>query len=691
VVSRWARALWLGVLAAAATFAAAVAGLSGLRPPAQMGWGAAAALAAGLLAFQQSLAPRVEWTRILQSPPEVGFGSLPALPRAFVDRRVPAARALAALRRRRGQAPTLVVTGLHGVGKTAFALLVAHLLRRTDYDDALFIQLGAEELVVKSADEVVEDILVALGASRTSLDPDPGSRRTALTNALTRRRPLLVLDDAVRADQLEGIRLPAGCAAVVTCDYELEAPLAEGAHPLRLQPLSWLASLRLLAWRIGWSRLLRSPRGTWRILKLCGGLPRKLTAVAGDLARAGHRNEVLADAARRLARQGVGNDVEDAVRASYLRLPDGERGLFQILGVLDATEVDPEVAAAALQAGPRTDEQVMGAAELLRSLVNAGLLEAAGPLVRRWRLHDSVRMVAREAAGTLSAAERLDAVERAVAVYLERVKTLRQLLTSEAARLNPELAALAQIEIDRQWANGTSAIDRTANEGLDLLAWLTGELVDLLFELADWPGLPSSATVVQALQRAARKRRDYALERRAHTWLEAGAYPTHLPSPRHSPRRRAHAADLQRRVHLCPQALSPHLASGMAASDTTAHPRLRNCHHRTAGGRCRVQRAATGHSGAGDGGQWNGPATGSRPALWSRTQSTSPGRTSTRAIRSSCTSTTARSPVLGPIAWAALLSPSRSCYRQVQSRPSRRSATVAVGSLAHEPNAGSCC
>ena len=50
--------------------------------------------------------------------------SSPPLPHGFVDRRVQIAKALRALRYRPNRAPLLVVTGLPGVGKTAFALVV---------------------------------------------------------------------------------------------------------------------------------------------------------------------------------------------------------------------------------------------------------------------------------------------------------------------------------------------------------------------------------------------------------------------------------------------------------------------------------------------------------------------------------------------------------------------------------------
>ena len=196
-----------------------------------------------------------------------------------------------------------------------------------------------------------------------------------------------------------------------------------------------------------------------------------------------------------------------------------------------------------------------------------------------------------------------------------------------------------------------------------------------------WPGLPSRATVIQALQRAARTRSDHALKRRAHIWLERRGLPD---APPESLTRPPPTAGPPRRPPAPRAPSSPGTVTPPSKRDGTHRyertPRSSRCRHRPAGG----------HSRTGHGGPRAGSAAGSRPALWSRTESTSPARTSTPAIRSSCTSTTVRSPRSGPIEAAASPSPSRSSFRQVLSRQSRRSATVAVGSLAPERNAGSC-
>jgi hypothetical protein len=104
-------------------------------------------------------------------------------------------------------------------------------------------------------------------------------------------------------------------------------------------------------------------------------------------------------------------------------------------------------------------------------------------------------------------------------VFLRRVKALGELVTPEVRRLYPELAALAQIAIDRQWANATAEVDATARAGLDLLACLTGATIELLLDLVEWPAVPGAGRVMGRLLTAA-DQRNPALHARVRAWFE---------------------------------------------------------------------------------------------------------------------------------------------------------------------------
>jgi hypothetical protein len=534
--SRWVLAMLFGSLAAIASFSAVVAGLSRLTLAAQLGWGLLAALAAGLLTFLQTFGQGVGSIRIPPPLPDEDLRiEVPATPRVFVDRRSQIARALLILRHRTG-APVLVVTGLSGVGKTTFALVVAKLLGRNDYHDLVFVRLHTTDQPAKSADEVVASTLVALGVSREAFDLSAERRQARLTDELRRRRALVVFDGAASAEQLAGVRLADGNAAIVTTDHELPRLLRTEAKQLRLQPLTIPQSLWLLARRIGMLRVASQPRGALRLVRSCGGLPGLLAAVAGDLSQEGNKHERLSEAASQIVDRlpSLDEEISRALTVSYQRLSIPQRRVVQLIGVLDATELDAVVVAAAL---PKIDatqwsgeqpspEQTI---KLLRDLVNAGLLEN-GPSAQRWYPHDLrwyphdlVRCFAREQARELDDADRSAAVASAAAIYLDRVKSLRDLKISEAARLYPELAAMAQAAIDREWARGTAAVDWAARCGLDLVGAISDDVVDLLFEFADWRGVPSPGIAVGALHQISRISRRHAapdLERRSAKWFE---------------------------------------------------------------------------------------------------------------------------------------------------------------------------
>jgi hypothetical protein len=84
-------------------------------------------------------------------------------------------------------------------------------------------------------------------------------------------------------------------------------------------------------------------------------------------------------------------------------------------------------------------------------------------------------------------------VSRTLPVYVRRAKTLGELLTPDVRRLYPELAALAQVAIDREWANATAEVDAAVRAGLDLLACLTGERSSYCSSSSSGPPCPAPA------------------------------------------------------------------------------------------------------------------------------------------------------------------------------------------------------
>jgi NB-ARC domain len=471
---------------------AAVAALSPL-------WGATVGVVA-LLGFTAGLlaaaAAVVEVLRPAEGLPDggalvagAGRHELPAGPKAFVGRRAEIARALQVLRRRRAEAPVATITGMPGVGKTALALVLAHHLARTEYpDDQLFISLDSR--LPASPADALYDQLLAFGVPPAKVPGDQDGRRRMYLDALHGRRALVVLDDVTTAEQMRALWPPSGCAAIVTGPVELLKIFKDGADPLRLQPLTTLEAMRFLTNRIGRRRVVHEPLAALRIVRACGRLPLALACVAAHLTATRGRYLLLRSFARRLRDRRTRLDdlsvsdeegIEPALAQIYRGLNQYQRHVFDVIGHLDAPELDAELVAAVL---PTT---LADAERLLAELVDEGLLEVAGSLGERWQPHELVRVFACQVA---PAKDRQAVVERAVAFHLDQARNLRQVLASPAARLDSKVAARARAQLERERAAGKALVDQAARHGLDLAAALVDELVDLLFQtLTEWPGV----------------------------------------------------------------------------------------------------------------------------------------------------------------------------------------------------------
>ena len=139
--------------------------------------------------------------------------------------------------------------------------------------------------------------------------------------------------------------------------------------------------------------------------------------------------------------------------------------MFDVIGHLDAAELDAELVAAVL---PTT---LTDAERLLAELVDEGLLEVVGSPGERWQPHELVRVFACQVA---PAKDRQAVVERAVKVYLKRAHNLRQELASPAARLDPKVAARARAQLERERAAGSALVDQAVRHKLNLAApWST--------------------------------------------------------------------------------------------------------------------------------------------------------------------------------------------------------------------------
>jgi DNA-binding SARP family transcriptional activator len=335
-----------------------------------------------------------------------------------------------------GSAPVMVVTGQGGVGKTALAVHWGHRATHMFPDGQLFVNLhsyGAAQPL--SATEALTHLLLALGEPVASIPPGVDGAAAMYRARLSRRRVLIVVDNASTADQVRPL-LPGapGCGVVVTSRDPLTGLTAgEGARRIVLRQLDLDHSVAVLRSVVGDGRIDADHDGATRLAVLCGGLPLALRVAAANLAGrpdmsvASYHQEVSSGSVLD-ALQVVG-DLATGVRAtlasSYVALSAPARRLFRLLGVPSGADVTTG-ACAALMAEPTVE-----VTPVLAELRRAHLVEAHAD--DRYALHDLVRAYAVElqSASPQAASEALAARKRLQGYYLHSADNVARLAYSD--------------------------------------------------------------------------------------------------------------------------------------------------------------------------------------------------------------------------------------------------------------------
>ncbi|MEU7243489.1 AfsR/SARP family transcriptional regulator [Streptomyces sparsogenes] len=336
------------------------------------------------------------------------------------------------------------IGGTAGVGKTALAVHWAHQVRERFPDGQLYVDLrgfdgNREPLRPRDA---LGQLLRGLGLTPQEIPADEDEMLRRYRSLLVDRRMLILLDDAVSAEQVRPL-LPGGasCLTLVTSRNRLGGLVArEGAHPLVLDVLAPDEAHALLIAVLGEPRVAAEPDAAAELARLCGCLPLALRVAAARLACEPGRG--IADLTAELAEGGrlavleLEDDERSAVRAafdlSYRALDPRARLLFRRLGLVPGLEFDAGAAAALL------DDTGQRAAGLLTALAGAHLVEQRGE--GRYGLHDLLREYACERGEADDPAEESAAArDRLYAWYLLAADTAGRILYPQIPRLPREM------------------------------------------------------------------------------------------------------------------------------------------------------------------------------------------------------------------------------------------------------------
>ncbi|GAA3862612.1 hypothetical protein GCM10022243_31390 [Saccharothrix violaceirubra] len=297
--------------------------------------------------------------------------------------------------------PVAVLSGQRGIGKTTLAVHVAHRLRCHYPDGQLYLDLGGSGSVPRDARSLLTQLLRSLGIVVSDPAVDLADLSGLFRAGLAGRRVLIVLDDAVRAEQVRPL-LPgdARCGVIITSQSRLTDLPA--TVRVRLPPLTETDAVELLGEVAGAHRLRSGYDDAVELVRLCDALPLAVRAAGARLAAKPHWpiGQLvfrLSDEHHRLDRLDIGDlTVRARLAASYGSLDATTQRAFCLVSLMESDEFR------ACAAAPLLEVPVGKATDLLEALVDAQLIEATPARDGiRYRMPVLVRLYAREKAVTM--------------------------------------------------------------------------------------------------------------------------------------------------------------------------------------------------------------------------------------------------------------------------------------------------
>jgi len=356
---------------------------------------------------------------------------------------------------RKGGATISALRGMGGIGKTALAQKVAHILKPDFPDGQIYLDLkGAkheddalQNLQPLTASDALRHIVTSLGHEvrpDATVDQLAGLYRTILTD----KRVLLLMDNARDEKQVKPLIPPTGSVMIVTSRQSFTLP---GLFAKNLDTLSSTRASELLlkiAPRIGGD--------AGKIAELCGYLPLALRAVASAIAERPTLTpqdflRSMSDAKGRLKLTGV----DLALTTSSELLEEELRSCWLLLGVFpDTFEFN---AAAAIW-----ERESDAAKDALGDLFRYSLVEW-NPVTSRYRLHDLTRDFT---SLQLDESTRMKAQGRHAAHYKDVLAAANEKYKSGGAGVLESLAVFdlewSNIQVGQAWAATHSDREQSA-------------------------------------------------------------------------------------------------------------------------------------------------------------------------------------------------------------------------------------
>ncbi|MFF1300079.1 MULTISPECIES: tetratricopeptide repeat protein [unclassified Streptomyces] len=265
------------------------------------------------------------------------------------------------------RARVLLIAGRPGSGRTALAEeLVRQVAERYD-DGVLRARLSEPDGTPVPVEHTARELLSALDRP-TPAGACEDDLTAALRDALADRRALLLLDDAVSAEQVDALLPETPECLVVAVSGGPLTGIAD-VRPCTLGGLDTKSALDLLSRSTGSVRITVDPRAAEGLVEVCEAQPAAMMLAGGWLAA--RPKAAVADLAKQLRTEGdEGTPLSRVFRFAYSALPSPAARILRLLSLAPAGLVDPHTASALAGCS------VGGARTTLDDFVALGLLHA---------------------------------------------------------------------------------------------------------------------------------------------------------------------------------------------------------------------------------------------------------------------------------------------------------------------------
>ncbi|TLF76990.1 AfsR/SARP family transcriptional regulator [Nonomuraea sp. KC401] len=273
--------------------------------------------------------------------------------------------------------PTVLIAGMPGVGKTALAVHLAHLIKRDFPDGQFYCTLRGSDGEPADPGQVLYNWLIATDMYTKKLPGSTEERSKMFRSWCSAHRVLIVLDNAASAAQISPL-LPGSehCTTIITSRSGLYGfPCRKR---LDLAPLTLEEGVRLLGAVAGRQRIEREKGDAQSVVRFCEGLPLAVRAAGARLTASPTLPlrtlaARLADPELRLKElNSTDFDIYHSFDLNYQELDPRERGALWLLYLRRSTRFNLKSAAETVGCDIDTSETI------LTRLVSAHFLRIVG-------------------------------------------------------------------------------------------------------------------------------------------------------------------------------------------------------------------------------------------------------------------------------------------------------------------------